>query len=403
MFRLDAAPPLSKLLEDASRDLKKSLTAAGFARLPERLWELSGPDFPVRSLRAADEEGDSGSLTFADGERHLSRALENGSAGIIAGEGLKDSLSKGRNRTLVFTREPRLLFAAVLNLVEKELRPPPPQGEPVFKDRESVEMGQGVSIGPFTYIGAGVKIGARALIGSHVFIEDEVEIGEDTVIHPGVSLRWRVRIGSRVRIHGGSVIGGDGFGYTQAPVPETGRLLHYRNAHLGAVVVEDDVEIGTLTAVDRGLVKDTIIASGSRLDNLVQIGHNAQIGRDCVVVSQTGVAGHSKVGNRVFLLGQAGLSHGAEVGDDAIVTGQSGVTGKIPPGRRAWAGTPARPMEEQLRSQGNVRRGLPLWNMFLRLFFKAQSFGELKDAFAKEREKAGKEKKTGSLKGTPGA
>jgi UDP-3-O-[3-hydroxymyristoyl] glucosamine N-acyltransferase len=385
LFPLSKKEPLTGLIGGAWERLSRDLPALGApSGAPP---EIVGPDFGVGSLHGAMEPMGEGSLAFAAEGKHLALALQNGARGIITTPALgKDQVPA----TLVLIDSPRLLFAAVLNVVDYEARPPLPEGEPLFKDKSSVTLGGGVRLGPFSYIGANVMIGARSVVGPYVFIEDDVEVGEDTILHPRATLRWGVKIGSRCQIHSGSVIGGDGFGYTQ--VPGNARLVHYKNAHLGSVTIGDDVEIGSLTAVDRGLVEDTVVASGTKLDNLVQVGHNVRIGRDAIIVSQVGIGGHTQVGDRAFILGQVGLSHGAVVGEDAILTGQSGVTGKVPPGRRAWGGTPARPMEDYLRDQGHVHRSLPLWNRFLRLFKKSGDFAELKKAFleAEGQEKPGK-------------
>jgi UDP-3-O-[3-hydroxymyristoyl] glucosamine N-acyltransferase len=270
---------------------------------------------------------------------------------------------------------------AALELAEKETRPVNACAEPFWKDRASCSVGSNVSFGPWSYVGSGVTIGDNVRIGPGVIIEDGVAIGSSTEIHPRVVLKWGVRIGSRCIVHPGTVIGADGFGYTQAPDPATGRVIHYRNPHLGSVTVEDDVEIGANACVDRGLVADTLIRRGSKLDNLVQVGHNCEIGRDCILVAQAGAAGHSSLGDRAWVLGQAGLSHGVKVGKDAIITGQTGVTGEIPEGRKAWGGTPSIPLDEELKTHALARKFLPRLRAFLDSFRKSATFAELKDRF----------------------
>jgi UDP-3-O-[3-hydroxymyristoyl] glucosamine N-acyltransferase len=370
-------------MEGAWRALGAELTAAGLKEGAGEPPAITGPDYLVVAVCGARESMGPGSLSFATEEGHLASAVYNGAEGIVTSPGLKGGFrgNTGLVGTFVLTGNPRLLFASALNTLEREFRPKLPQGEPLYADRDSCQIGEGVSFGPFCYIGKNVKIGPGSLIGPYAFLEDEAEIGANTILHPRVTVRWRARIGANCVIHSGCVIGGDGFGYTQVPVPEADRLLHYRNAHLGSVSIGDNVEMGSLTAVDRGFVEDSVIGPGTKLDNLAQIGHNAKIGRDAIVVSQVGVGGHAEVGDRVFLLGQAGLSHGVSVGDDAIITGQSGVTGRVPPGRKAWGGTPARPMEEYLRDIGLARRQLPLLQRFLAAFKKSRDFDGLKKAF----------------------
>jgi UDP-3-O-[3-hydroxymyristoyl] glucosamine N-acyltransferase len=366
----------------AARDtLARGLAEAGGGPAPS--YEIQGdPSLVVRYLSAFKEKAPPGSLTFAVKAKYLAEACASGAQAVVTAPGLDQSLpDTGPRPALVTTSDPRLLFVAVLELAEKVLRPGFPTGEPFFKDRASVTLGDGVIFGHGVCIGAGVTIGAGTLVWPGVIIEDGVTIGPETEIHPRAVIRWGVRIGSRCVIHPGAVIGGDGFGYTQVPDLTTGRLIHYRNPHLGSVTVEDDVEIGSNTCIDRGLVADTLIRRGTKVDNLVQIGHNCEIGRDCIIVSQAGAAGHSTVGDRAFILGQAGLSHGSKVGADAIITGQTGVTGEIPPGKAAWGGTPSIPLEDELKTQALARRFLPRIRSFLDQFRKSTSFSDLKERF----------------------
>jgi UDP-3-O-[3-hydroxymyristoyl] glucosamine N-acyltransferase len=283
---------------------------------------------------------------------------------------------------LIVCPEPRLLFGVILGFVGETLIPEWSRQEPFFKDKSSCTLGADVSFGPHVYVGAGAVIGRGTKIGPQVFIDDSVSIGENCIIHPGVVLRFGVRIGSRCQIHSNCVIGEDGFGYNQLPFKELGRLIHYKNPHLGGVLIGDDVEIGALSAVDRGLVSDTVIGRGTKIDNLVQIGHNCQIGMDCIVVAQVGAAGHSQVGDRAFLLGQTGLSHGAKVGCDAIIAGQSGVLGSVPDGPNVWTGTPVQSQGDEYRTQVMLRKDLPKWRQFLRLFLKGRSLEEIRKSLS---------------------
>ncbi|MDR1166686.1 MAG: UDP-3-O-(3-hydroxymyristoyl)glucosamine N-acyltransferase [Deltaproteobacteria bacterium] len=379
MIALPAPAPLAQLLQEAEFSLKAQL-APHAAVWPAPLYEVRGaPETLVKALAAAGEPDLEGALTFAAEAKFLAPALASGASAIIVPQNL--ALPEKAPAAWVACAEPRLLFAAVLNVAEKRLRPALPAGEPFFRDRESVSLGRGARIGPLSYVGARVTVGDGTVIGPQVYVGDDCQIGRDCLIHPGAILRWRTRLGDRVIIHAGAVLGEDGFGYTQIPIPASGRLIHYKNAHLGGVLIGDDVEIGALSCVDRGLVADTVIKEGSKLDNLVQVGHNCEIGRDCVVVSQAGAAGHSRVGDRAFILGQAGITHGGVVGADAIVTGQTGVTGHIPPGKRAWSGTPALPHEEDLKTQALARRYLPRWRRFVEAFKKSATFQELQELF----------------------
>jgi UDP-3-O-[3-hydroxymyristoyl] glucosamine N-acyltransferase len=371
----------------------KDLAQKVMARLTKDLTQLGGGEPPsitvhgdgstlVTALSSA-EAAAPGSLCFATSAAYLAQAEAGGAAAVILAPNLAKDLG---DQAALITPEPRLVFAAALGLAQADNPPPWATGEPFFQDRASCQFGEGVIFGPQSYIGARTRLGAGVVVGAGVFIENDVTVGPETILHPKVILRSGVKVGSRCQIHAGAVIGEDGFGYAQVPSPKTGRLIHYKNPHLGGVTIGDDVEIGALTAVDRGLVADTIIERGTKLDNLVQIGHNCHLGQDVIVVSQVGCAGHSQVGDRAFLLGQCGLTHGAVVGKDAIVTGQSGVTGQIPDGRQAWSGTPQRPQAQQLRSQAMIARDLPRWRSFWAEFQKSPNFEALKQAMALEEE-----------------
>ncbi|MDR2367816.1 MAG: UDP-3-O-(3-hydroxymyristoyl)glucosamine N-acyltransferase [Deltaproteobacteria bacterium] len=394
MIKLSSPKTLSSLVDEATVRLAESLaTLGGPDGCPPAV--MHGDGGTLVSALSSASEAQAGALCFAVKREYFLEARRRGAAAIIVGEELFREVATGEAGgeapgeavALVAFLEPRLLFSVILGLVGQGFSPPWAVGEPFFKDRGSCSIGEGVTFGPNAYVGAGVCVGRASRVGPGVFLDDGVRVGEDCVIHPGAVLRYGVRVGDRCQIHSNSVIGEDGFGYNQVPCPEKGRLIHFKNPHLGGVVIEDDVEIGALAAIDRGLVADTVIGRGTKIDNLVQIGHNCQIGRDCVVVSQVGAAGHSQVGDRVFLLGQCGLNHGARVGHDAIISGQSGVLGQVPPGRNVWTGTPVKPQREEYGSQIMVKNDLPKWRKFLRLFLRGQPWEEIRAAMAEGREK----------------
>ncbi|MDR2140204.1 MAG: UDP-3-O-(3-hydroxymyristoyl)glucosamine N-acyltransferase [Deltaproteobacteria bacterium] len=368
-----ASVSLADLATQASERLKADLAVLGGEPPPEILVQGDGRT-QILALSSA-EEASPGALCFVTSPAFLAKAQAGRAAAVVAPPSLAQSLG---DWPALVTVEPRLAFAAILGLAQEALRPPFPAGEPFFRDRPSCQIGPNVILGPQSYIGARVKIGANSVVGPGVFLEDDVEIGQNTILHPRAILRWGVKVGDRCQIHAGAVIGEDGFGYTQVPSPKTGRLIHYKNPHLGRVVIGDDVEIGALSAVDRGLVADTVIERGTKMDNLAQIGHNCHLGQDVIVVAQVGCAGHSQVGDRVFLLGQCGLTHGAVVGQDAIITGQSGVTGQVPAGRQPWSGTPVRPQSQTLRTQAMVLNDLPRWRRFWSVFKKSPTYEALK-------------------------
>src|SRR6266540_7107650 len=190
-----------------------------------------------------------------------------------------------------------------------------------------VRIGADPSIWPFVTLGDRVTLGARVTLYSGVFIGDDVTVGDDSVLSPNVTVLDRCQIGSRVRVHSGSVIGSDGFGYVQ----HGGR--HYRMPQLGIVVIEDDVDLGANVTVDRATFGRTVIGRGTKVDNLVQIGHNVSIGPDTIVVAQVGIAGSTRLGAHVVVGGQAGLAEHLEIGDRVMIGAQAGVSRSVADGQ----------------------------------------------------------------------
>ena len=200
-------------------------------------------------------------------------------------------------------------------------------------------------IAPTARIGRGVRLGAGVRIEDYVVLGDGVIVGDGSRLYPHVTVYSGGEIGARCSIHSGVRIASDGFGY----VFRNGR--HEKIPHVGRCVIGDDVEIGANTTIDRGSIDDTVIGSGTRIDNLVQIGHNVRIGSLCIVMSQAGIAGSAHIGNGVIIAGQAGIGGHVTIGDGARIAGQAGVFGDVPAGE-TWSGYPARPHRESLRATG---------------------------------------------------
>ena len=200
-------------------------------------------------------------------------------------------------------------------------------------------------VAPTARIGHGVKLGAGVRIEDYVVLGDGVRVGDGTRLYPHVTVYSGGVIGAHCAIHSGARIASDGFGY----VFRNGR--HEKIPHVGRCVIGDDVEIGANTTIDRGSIDDTVIGSGTRIDNLVQIGHNVRIGSLCLLMSQVGVAGSARIGNGVIIAGQAGIGGHVNIGDGARIAGQAGVFGDVPAGE-TWSGYPARPHRESLRATG---------------------------------------------------
>jgi UDP-3-O-[3-hydroxymyristoyl] glucosamine N-acyltransferase len=230
----------------------------------------------------------------------------------------------------------------------------------------SAELAPDVCVGPLCSIGPKVRIGAGSKLVSGVQIGADAEIGSDCLLFPGVCIGDRVRVGNRVIIKANAAIGNDGFSF-QTVEPgsaevsrKTGQALPTESETLrinsvGTVVIEDDVEIGACSCVDRATLHETTIARGTKIDNLVQIAHNVQVGRKCVIVAMAGVAGSATIGDRVVIAAQAGIPDHANIGDDCLIMPQAGVVGSLPPGSYV-GGTPAQPRKQFLNSLMQIKR-----------------------------------------------
>lgn len=232
----------------------------------------------------------------------------------------------------------------------------------------SAQIGAGAAIGPFVTIGAGAVIGARARIAAHVSIAEGARLGDDALICAGARIGAQVVIGQRAIIQMGAVIGSDGLSFVtpeKSGVEEIRETLGQRSDmraqswvrihSLGSVTIGDDVEIGANCAIDRGTIRDTTIGRGTKLDNLVHIGHNVQIGDDCMICGQVGIAGSARIGNRVVLAGQCGVNDNIFIGDDVICGGATKVFTNVPAGR-VMLGYPAVKMETHIEMQKALRR-----------------------------------------------
>jgi UDP-3-O-[3-hydroxymyristoyl] glucosamine N-acyltransferase len=232
----------------------------------------------------------------------------------------------------------------------------------------SATLGEGAAIGPFVVIGAGVVIGPQARIASHVSIAEGARIGAEALILQGVHIGARVQIGDRLIAQPGAVIGADGFAFVTAEksgVEEIRETLGKREEirdqswhrihSLGGVVLGDDVEVGANACIDRGTIRNTTIGAGTKLDNLVHVGHNVQVGRDCLLCGQVGIAGSARIGDRVVLGGQVGVSDNIFVGDDVIAGGATKIMTNAPKGR-VLLGYPAMKMDTHVELQKALRR-----------------------------------------------
>ncbi len=295
-------------------------TAAEIAR--ELQGEVQGDGSTVLTGFAPADRARLGDLTFAENETFFQRAEASAASAIlVSGE------FTSQRKALIRVNNARLAFAQVLPLFFPE-----PTFSPGIDATAIVASTAWVDptayLGPYCVVGEHARIGARAVLqgGSQVGLNSQ--LGEDVVIFPNVTIYPRTQIGNRVRIHSGSVIGADGFGY----VLDQGR--HRKVPQAGNVIIGDDVEIGANVTVDRGTLGSTVIGRGTKIDNLVQLGHNVVIGEHSLLVAQVGVAGSSKLGNYVTLGGQVGIAGHLKIGNHAMVAAQAGVMHDIKDGER---------------------------------------------------------------------
>ena len=257
------------------------------------------------------------------------------------------------DKPVLIARQPRLVFALAAEL----LNPPHQPGlgaHPSAVVHLSARLGKDVSIAERVILSEGVKVGDRSHIGANSVVGANVAIGKQCTIYPNVTIYPGVQIGDRVIIHSGVVLGSDGFGYVRDK--ETGR--YHKFPQVGRLVIEDDVEIGANTTIDRGALEETHIGRGSKIDNLVHIGHNVRIGEDVVVAAQTGFSGSIVVEKNVVIGGQVGIGEHARIEEGVMLGGQSGVLpNKVMRGKGvAFWGTPARPVRGYLKELAALAR-----------------------------------------------
>jgi UDP-3-O-[3-hydroxymyristoyl] glucosamine N-acyltransferase len=247
------------------------------------------------------------------------------------------------------TKEPYLALANALSLLVKISRPAPGV-DPLSSVAKDATVGRDVSIGPFVTIGRGAKIGDRTVVYSNVSIGDGAIIGEDCVVHSQAAIRERVVVGNRVTLQNGVVLGGDGYGFVRRADG-----THQKIPQTSGVVIEDDVEIGANSTVDRPAVGETRIQAGAKIDNLVQVAHGVNVGRNVLLAAQVGIAGSTTIGEGAMLGGQVGVAGHVTIGKRAAAVGQSGITNSIPDGAFV-SGYPAIDNREWLKSSVIFRK-----------------------------------------------
>jgi len=293
---------------------------------------------------ASIKDAEDGDIVFAENPRFLSEAARSKASAVIA---FLDAVTP--DKPLIKVENPRFAFAQILDLFAVRVAPPVGIHPTAVIGKDTV-IPPSASVGPFVQIGDRTVVGDRAIIMASCAIGEDVTIGEDCILYPHVVLYSNTMLGARVILHAGAVIGADGFGYVRL-----GDRFH-KVPHVGNVVIHDDVEIGALTTVDRAKTGSTVIGPRTKIDNLVQIAHNVQIGADTVIAAMTGIAGSAVIGNNVSVAGQVGIKDHVTVGDGAVLLGQAGVWGDVPPGG-IYSGCPARPHRERVRQEAVTARG----------------------------------------------
>lgn len=283
-------------------------------------------------------DGKKGYITFVVDKKKYSEALNTEVSAIITPYEFEY-----QGKTLIKVEDPRFAIAKIAELFY-------PYDNVGFEGiselayiSKSAKIGRDVTIMPFVTIQDNVIIGNKVVIYSGVFIGYDVKIGNNVIIRPNVVIYPGSVIGNNVIIHSGAVIGADGFGYAFH------KGTYYKIPHMGRVVIEDDVEIGANTCIDRAFIGETIIGKGTKIDNLVQVAHNVKIGSNCVIVSQAGIAGSASIGNNVVIAGQAGIVDHAKIGDNVVIMAQAGVDDREVPPNKVLLGSPAREALEQRR------------------------------------------------------
>jgi UDP-3-O-[3-hydroxymyristoyl] glucosamine N-acyltransferase len=286
-------------------------------------------------------------LTFATDEKYYAAALSGKAAAILVDASVPVDESAATKPLLVIQNARAALASFLATL--KTPRPRGPFVHPSAVVEDGAIVGERVYIGAHAYVGAHAKIGDGTTISPHAFVGNDATIGDESWLHPHAIVHERCVTGARVVLHSGCVIGSEGFGWAFIE----GRLE--RIPQVGNVVLEDDVEIGANTCIDRAQTGSTTIGQGTKIDNLVQIGHNCRIGKHCAIAAQTGFAGSTSVGDFVKIAGQVGTRGHMYIGSRSTVAGQSGVWGDVADGAMV-SGNPARDHRETLRNEVNIRK-----------------------------------------------
>lgn len=356
------------IVSKVSNGQTRNTTVGEIAQLLNAQWvgDAATPITGVAGLESAAP----GTISFIDSDKLIAEALASHAAAIIAPETLREALEEARRlqlksiekgnalrretdrksyeKSIVFAGNPRLAFAKVLEWMQPASLPEKGVHSSAVIESSAI-IGKGVTIREGCYVGHAARIDDGAILYPHVTIGDGAQIGAKSIIYPSVVIYRQVHIGKRVRIHSGSVIGSDGFGY----VFDGER--HQKVPQIGTVIIEDDVEIGANVCIDRATMGATRVGEGTKIDNLTQIAHNVQIGKNCVICGQVGLSGSVIIEDNVSMAGQVGLRDHVKIGKGAILGAKAGILADIGPGEFVM-GSPALPQREFLRVHAASRK-----------------------------------------------
>ncbi|MEF2229973.1 MAG: UDP-3-O-(3-hydroxymyristoyl)glucosamine N-acyltransferase [Pseudodesulfovibrio sp.] len=307
--------------------------------------EHTGDDIEISGVNTLDKAGP-GEISFLVNPKYVPE-LKTTRAGCVLTSGPYAAQAK---RALV-SPNVYMDLAKVVNLFAR------PQGcltgqSPLAFVHPDAQVDASASVYPFAFIGAGAVIGADTTVFPGCYVGEGTTVGRGCILYPNAVVMGGLTLGDHVILQPGAVLGGDGYGYAQTPAG------HMKIPQIGTVIVEDNVEIGTNSAIDRAALDNTRIGRGTKIDNLVQIGHNVQVGEHCLIIGQVGIGGSTRVGNGVILAGQVGVADNAKIGDGAMIAAQSGISGDIEAGSR-MAGSPVMPAGTFLKAAGVCMPKLP--------------------------------------------
>jgi len=309
---------------------------------------VGDPDITVTGL-AKIEEGTVGTLSFLSNPKYEEHIYTTGASICIVNNTFDPTKSLPETLTLVKVEDAYACFAKLLDVYNQMRQKKAKIEQPSFIS-ESAQVGEEIYLGAFAYISDGAKIGNNVKIYPHVFVGDNVVIGDDTILHPGVRIYADCVVGKRCILHAGAVVGSDGFGY----VPDE-KGVFSRVPQIGNVVLEDDVEIGANSTIDCATLGSTILRQGVKIDNLVHLAHNVEIGNHSALAAQVGVAGSAKIGKHVMVGGQAGISGHLHIADGTKIVAQSGIPSSVKKAETLM-GSPGIPIEDFKKSYFGFRK-----------------------------------------------